>query len=122
MLPIKHLSIFKIASLVSSYKLVILNTLNLSVDPGTLHTKLIEITQMVCCFVSQILHQYISLTKHFGLSFAYDASMIWNDLPDDVCSAKSLFIVEEVEKHIYSSFPVLSQSFSVELTPATFLV
>ena len=28
--------------------------------------------------------------KHFGLSFAYDAPMIWNDLPDDVRSAKSL--------------------------------
>ena len=28
--------------------------------------------------------------KHFGLNFAYDAQMIWNDLPDDVCSAKSL--------------------------------
>ena len=28
--------------------------------------------------------------KHFGLSFAYDAPMIWNDLPDEVCSANSL--------------------------------
>ena len=28
--------------------------------------------------------------KQFGLSFAYDAPMIWNDLPDDVRSAKSL--------------------------------
>ena len=28
--------------------------------------------------------------KQFSLSFAYDAPMIWNDLPDDVCSAKSL--------------------------------
>ena len=28
--------------------------------------------------------------KQFGLSFAYDAPMIWNDLPDDVLSAKSL--------------------------------
>ena len=27
--------------------------------------------------------------KHFGLSFAYDAPMIWND--DDIRSAKSLF-------------------------------
>ena len=24
-------------------------------------------------------------SKHFGLSFAYDAPKIWNDLPDDVC-------------------------------------
>ena len=28
--------------------------------------------------------------KHFGHSFAYDAPRIWNDLPDDVRSAKSL--------------------------------
>ena len=28
--------------------------------------------------------------KHFGLSFAYDAPNIWNDLPDDVCSIISL--------------------------------
>ena len=28
--------------------------------------------------------------KHFGLSFAYDAPMIWNDLPDEVRSANSL--------------------------------
>ena len=28
--------------------------------------------------------------KHFGLSFAYDAPKIWNDLPDDVHSATSL--------------------------------
>ena len=28
--------------------------------------------------------------KHFGHSFAYDATRIWNDLPGDVRSAKSL--------------------------------
>ena len=28
--------------------------------------------------------------KHFGLSFTYDAPMIWNDLPDEVHSANSL--------------------------------
>ena len=28
--------------------------------------------------------------KYFGLSFAFDAPRIWNDLPDDVRSAKSL--------------------------------
>ena len=32
----------------------------------------------------------IQVKKQFGLSFAYDAPMIWNDLPDDVRSAKSL--------------------------------
>ena len=29
-------------------------------------------------------------SKHFNLSFAYDAPKIWNDLPDDVRSATSL--------------------------------
>ena len=28
--------------------------------------------------------------KHFGRSFAYDAPIIWNDLPDEVRSANSL--------------------------------
>ena len=27
--------------------------------------------------------------RHFGLSFAYDSPIIWNDLPDEVCSANS---------------------------------
>ena len=29
-------------------------------------------------------------TKQFGLSFAYDAPKIWNELPDDVRSATSI--------------------------------
>ena len=28
--------------------------------------------------------------KHFGHSFAFDAPKIWNDLPQDVCSATSV--------------------------------
>ena len=32
------------------------------------------------------------LTKHLGLSFAYDAAKIWNDLPDDVYSATSCYL------------------------------
>ena len=35
---------------------------------------------------------YVSIfksKKHFGLSFVYDDPSIWNDLPDDVRSAKS---------------------------------
>ena len=28
--------------------------------------------------------------KHFGHSFAFDASALWNDLPDDECSAPTL--------------------------------
>ena len=29
-------------------------------------------------------------SKHFGLGLSYDAPKIWNDFPDDVCSATSL--------------------------------
>ena len=28
--------------------------------------------------------------KHFGHSFAFDAPTLWNDLPDDICSALTL--------------------------------
>ena len=28
-------------------------------------------------------------TKHFDFSYAHDVPKIWNDLPDDVCSATS---------------------------------
>ena len=37
-------------------------------------------------------------TSHFGLGFAYDAPMIWNEMPDDVGSANSLsFFRKQVE-------------------------
>ena len=35
--------------------------------------------------------------KHFDLSFAYDTARIWNDLPDDVHPAKSLFIQDDTD-------------------------
>ena len=64
--------------------------------------------------------------KHFGLSFAYDAPRIWNDLPDDILTAKSLSLHSgrswqpiPLQKLIHLSFfPVLFQSFSVVPTPA----
>ena len=30
-------------------------------------------------------------TKQFGFGFAYDAPKVWNELPDDISSATSLF-------------------------------
>ena len=33
---------------------------------------------------------YLQIHKQFGLSFAYDAPKIWNELPDDVRSATSI--------------------------------
>ena len=51
--------------------------------------------------------------KHFGLRFAYDAPMIWNDLSDEVRSANSLasFRSNLFEKHIHPNFPSFSCSF-----------
>ena len=48
--------------------------------------------------------------KHFGLSLAYDAPKIWNDLPDDVRSATSLLSFRRsskpisLHKHIHPNF------------------
>ena len=36
------------------------------------------------------IHLYINKKTHFGHSFAFDAPTVWNDLPDDVCSARIL--------------------------------
>ena len=49
-------------------------------------------------------------SKHFGLSFAYDAPKIWNDMPDDVRSATSLHPFKKklktypLHKHIHHNF------------------
>ena len=45
--------------------------------------------------ISQFVTSVHKSTKHFGLSFAYDAPKIWNDLPDDVRSASSANIVKK---------------------------
>ena len=73
-----------------------LNTLNFSLNPGIVCTELVKVNLMACCLRSRTCHQCMS-KKYFGLSFAYDAPRIWNDLPDDVPSAKSLFIQEKFE-------------------------
>ena len=62
------------------------------------------------------------LMVHFGLSFAYDAPKIWNDLPDDVRSATSLHSFRKkletvLFKHIHPNFS-FSQFLSVALTLA----
>ena len=54
--------------------------------------KLQPITKIMICKL-EVLYFATSIyksTKHFGLSFTYDAPKIWNDLSDDVCSATSL--------------------------------
>ena len=97
-LPIKHLSVFKTALLVYKYLhsgypkyfepfLKARHSVHRT-RRGQSDGMLVEIPH----FASDI-----SLKKHFGLSFASDAPRIWYDLPDDVYSAKPLFIQEEVE-------------------------
>ena len=62
------------------------------------------ISALICLFVvegmaqdtttqirgSSILPICTQIKKHFGHSFAFDAPTLWNDLPDDVCSAPTL--------------------------------
>ena len=36
------------------------------------------------------MHLYINKKNHFGHSFAFDAPMVWNDIPDEVRSASTL--------------------------------
>ena len=50
----------------------------------------------------------ITVTLHFGFSFAYDAPRIWKDLPDPVLSATSLSIQKTVENlSLCNSLPTL---------------
>ena len=62
--------------------------------------------------------------RHFGLSFAYDAPMIWNDLSDEVRTC--LFQVKVEVIPLWKSIPTLNfqspPAFSAVLTPATSLV
>ena len=90
-MPIKYHSIFKSAMLVYKFlhmgnpkyfepflipRYSVFNTLQSQFDGIFL-----EVPHFASSFKSR---------KHFGLSFAYDAPMIWNDLPDVVLSANSL--------------------------------
>ena len=83
----KILSLNKYTCMQSGY----LKSFEPFINLGIVYTILIKVEQRVWCLKSHtFLHQYIGLTKHSGLSLAHDASMIQNDLPDDVCSATSL--------------------------------
>ena len=90
-LPIKYRSIFKTAMLV--YKFL------LSGNPKYFEPFLIPRHSAYNTRQSQSDGIFLEVPhfgsifksrKHFGLSFAYDAPMIWNDLPDEVRSANSL--------------------------------
>ena len=36
-------------------------------------------------------------TKQYGFSFGYDAPNVWNELPDDICSATSRLFLGKTE-------------------------
>ena len=104
-LPIKYHSIFKTAVLVHKFlhsgnpkyfePFLIPRHSAYNTRQSQSDGMFLEVPHFASVFKSQ---------KHFGLSIAYDASMIWNDLPDEVRSVNSL------------------ASFSAVLTPAMSLV
>ena len=74
----------------SSYTVVIQNTLHLSLNLDIYVYNTCK-SQADGVFL-EVLHFATSVyksTTHFGLSFAYDAPKIWNDLPEYVCLATS---------------------------------
>ena len=90
-LLIEHCSIFKTASYWCSsvYIVVIQNILYLSLNLDSLYKTCKSQADGVFLVVPYFA-TYRS-TKHFGLSFAYDAPKIWHDLSDDVLLATSLY-------------------------------
>ena len=50
----------------------------------------VEVNMIVWYLKSLFVPSVHKSTRHFGLSFAYDAPKIWNDLPDDVRSNSSV--------------------------------
>ena len=76
--------------------MVILNCLNffLNLETSTCTSQIGRVALEVPQFDSSV---YKS-TEHFGFSFAYDTSVVWNNLPDDVHSVTSLaFFQKEIE-------------------------
>ena len=91
-LPIRHRCIFKTALLV--YKYLHTNCPKyfspfLKVRQCAYNTRLSQ-SDGIILHVPQYQPSIYKSTKQFGLSFAYDAPKIWNELPDDVRSATSI--------------------------------
>ena len=91
-LPIRHRCIFKTALLV--YKYLHTNCPKyfspfLKVRQCAYNTRLSQ-SDGIILHVPQYQPSIYKSTKQFGLSFAYDASKIWNELPDNVRSATSI--------------------------------
>ena len=91
-LPLRHCCIFKTALLV--YKYVHTNcpkyfSLFLKVRQCAYNTRLSQ-SDGIILHLPQYQPSIYKSTKQFGLSFAYDAPKIWNELPDNVRSATSI--------------------------------
>ena len=88
-MPIKHHSVFKMTLLVCKF---LHSGHPKYIEPflKPIHSVYRTLRSYSHGMLLEIPHQYISLKGIFGLRFAYDAPRIWNDLPDDVHSAKSL--------------------------------
>ena len=91
-LPIRHRCILKTALLV--YKYLHTNCPKyfspfLKVRQCAYNTRLSQ-SDGIILHVPQYQPSIYKSTKQFGLSFAYDAPKIWNELPDNVRSATSI--------------------------------
>ena len=96
----------------SSYIVVIQNILYLSLNLDIMSITHIKVKLMVCSLRSHTLPLQYKPTKHFGLSFVYDAPKIWNDLDDDVPSATSLHSFrKKLKTHLFASISTLVSPF-----------
>ena len=114
MLPIRHRCIFKTALLV--YKYLHTNCPKyfspfLKVRQCAYNTRLSQ-SDGIILHVPQYQPSIYKSTKQFGLSFAYDAPKIWNELPDDVRSTTSIASFRKKNlRHTYSAKLILLSIF-----------
>ena len=82
------------------------------------------LTTVILCLEISMLLIFASIyasKNHFDLSFVYAATRIWNDLPDDVCSVKSLSSFRiSVQKFTHPSFSLHSGSLCKSLHTLVF--
>ena len=99
-LPVEHHSVFKTALLLSSsYKVVILNSLNLFLNLDIVCTLQVEVKLVVCCWRSHTLpYQFVDVISILVSALHnYDPPKMWNDLPDNVRSATSLYLFRKLK-------------------------
>ena len=75
--------------------MVILNILNLFLNSDSVYNKHGSQADGMWLEISHFGTSVHESTKHFGLSFAYDALKIWSDLPDDISFLPLLYTHSE---------------------------